>query len=196
MDQDETLRPPRPPRLGFDGEEEDYEDSLLENPFTLGEDMEARSPPVDKEKREEMMLKARERLERMRTMSPEERIVEMRRERDERVAERATHGDGAQDKRAEDLDELLGPRKSVWRSKSGDYGPPKPRTLGLENLSPEERHAKLLEHQKLMEDHRGKMDEWREKHEAYMSERRAIMDAYRDLSHQIREAVFASRPLR
>ncbi|KAJ8609543.1 hypothetical protein CTAYLR_006039 [Chrysophaeum taylorii] len=195
LDQDEVLRPPRPPRLGFhagEDEEEDFEPGGLpygmENPFSEPADEGPRAP-VDQKKREEMMRKSRERLERMRNMDPEERIAEMRRERDERVAARK---DGEVD--ARDYEPALG-GKRVWRSKSGDYGPPKPRGLGLENLSPEERHAKLLEHQKLMEDHRSKMDEWREKHEAYMSERRAIMDSYRDLSHQIREAVFASRPL-
>ena len=46
-----------------------------------------------------------------------------------------------------------------------------------------------------MEGHRAAMEAWRDKHEAHMNERRAIMDSYRDLSHQVREAVFASRPL-
>mmetsp|Transcript_18372 Transcript_18372/g.57839 ORF Transcript_18372/g.57839 Transcript_18372/m.57839 type:complete len:383 (+) Transcript_18372:210-1358(+) len=167
-------------------EEEDEEDEE-DLRFSLEEASES-ARKMDPAEREEKMRKSRERLERMRNMDPEERIAEMRRERDERVAERLER---------KDEPEALGDAMSrVWKSRSGDYGPPKPRGLGLENLTPEQRHSKLLEHQQNMEEHRGKMDAWREKHEAYMTERRAIMDAYRDLSHQIREAVFASRPLR
>ena len=40
------------------------------------------------------------------------------------------------------------------------------------------------------------MAAWRDEHQGHMAERRAIMDAYRDLSHQIREAAIAARPLR
>lgn len=203
LDQDQMLRPPRAPHFGLNPEEEDdYIGSSFESldtAFSRIKDAQkpGRTTPVDKEKREEMMRKSRERLERMRNMDPDERIAEMRRERDERLAERAQRSDAFEHEDAiKDLESLMGARKRTWRSKSGDYGPPQPRNLGLEKLSTEERHAKLLEHQKLMEEHRSKMDEWREKHEAYMSERRAIMDSYRDLSHQIREAVFASKPLR
>lgn len=166
LEQDDVLRPPRPPRLAFGDEEEEIP------PFF--DHLEA-SPKFDKAEREEMMRKSRQRLDKMRDMDHTERIAEMRRERDERLKDPQ-------------------PAK-LWRAKTGDYGPPKT-GLGLAGLSPEERHAKLQEHQKLMEDHRLQMDDWREKHDAYMSERRAIMDSYRDLSHQIREAVFANRPLR
>lgn len=167
LDKDDVLRPPRAPRLSFGDEEEEVPDFFQHIEAT---------PKMDKAEREEMMRKSRQRLDKLRDLDHTERIAEMRRERDDRL----------KDPQAAKL----------WRSQAAaDYGPPKT-GLGLAGLSPEERHAKLQEHQKLMEDHRLQMDDWREKHDAYMSERRAIMDSYRDLSHQIREAVFASRPLR
>ena len=169
IDRDAELRPPRPPRLGGeDGEEFGEGDS----PWNSGmEEMLGGDYRKENEPKEEVMKDARERLEKMREMSPEERVDEMRKAFDSRLADKVA-------KAAESPPSKL-----------------KHRSTGLEHLSPEERHAKLMEHQKNMDEHRTKMDAWREQHEDYIAERRAIMDSYRDLSQQIRESVFANRPL-
>jgi hypothetical protein len=182
---DADVKPPRPPRVeglhpgGDDDEASLAPEDLLELDMARGRGPpKDRRPPMDKAEREAMMAASRERLDRLRDMSPEERVAEMRRERDERLANRGPDELG--------LPEELAPRArdAVDRAKSK-----------LRELPPEERHAKLMEHQANMEGHRAAMEAWRDKHEAHMNERRAIMDGYRDLSHQVREAVFASRPL-
>jgi len=175
LNRDDELRPPKPPRL-MGGDKGEVNLGEGDSPWNsgmeamLGGDYRAEGEPMDPEKRAAMQEKSKERLERMIDMSKEERIEEMRKERDARIAERL--GDGNYEKKIN-----------------------KKASTGLESLSPEERHLKLAEHQKNMEDHRQAMDTWRAQHEDYTAERRAIMDAYRDLSQQIRESVFNNRPL-
>mmetsp|Transcript_163 Transcript_163/g.599 ORF Transcript_163/g.599 Transcript_163/m.599 type:complete len:256 (+) Transcript_163:288-1055(+) len=131
IDRDTELRPPKPPRLGTEEEEFGEADSPFNSAMEdfLGGEYRKEGEPIDPAKREEMMQKSKERLERMRDMTPEERIEEMVKERDARLAERvAKDGDNP-------------PEKSFKTKGVG-------RSSGLENLSPDERHEKLKEHQK------------------------------------------------
>jgi len=188
MDRDAELRPPKPPRLGG-SEDEDLGEG--DSPYNsgiealIGGEYRKEGEAIDPEKREEMMRASKERMERMRDMTPDERIEEMRKHRDKQIAEQVAEKKERTPEERDPLSSLMG---TGGRHK-------KQRTTGLENLTPDERHAKLMEHQANMEEHRAKMDTWRAQHEDYITERRAIMDAYRDLSHQIRESIFANRPL-
>lgn len=180
----ESVLPPQPPRLAFSSEDEEDEEDEPMSAFGHGSE-EFHQPKFEHHRdnpqaREDMMRKSRERLDRLKDLDPEERMAEMRREREERIG---TSSSSSEEGRREFA--------RVFRTRSPD----KKRKNLLEHLTPAERHAKLLDHQRLMEEHRSEMDEWRKQHHAHKEERRAIMNAYRDLLHQTREAILDSRPL-
>jgi len=115
-------------------------------------------------------------MEMLRNMNPEERIAEIRKERENLIRNHEN-----------DISRL--------QKKQKVKPPPRDLVDGIADLPPPERKQKLKEHHERMKEHRDKMDLWRQEHQDYLTERRAIMDDYRELAQQVREAVFANRPL-
>ena len=130
----------RPPRVeGFNDPDHELEEGFPED--LLMEEMlppkkytkdGPKKPPMDRAEREAMMQESRERLERLRDMSPEERIEEMRRDRDERMKVQAEEW-GEED--AEERQRAIERRGRA--SRLGDAAKEQ-----FMQLSPEERHAR------------------------------------------------------
>uniref|UniRef100_A0A7S3K227 Uncharacterized protein n=1 Tax=Aureoumbra lagunensis TaxID=44058 RepID=A0A7S3K227_9STRA len=167
-------KPPVPPRL--DGaQEENLEYDQDEDPGERMHHPRAGKREMD-ETRREAVKKNKERMEMLRNMNPEERIAEIRKERENLIRNHEN-----------DISRL--------QKKQKVKPPPRDLVDGIADLPPPERKQKLKEHHERMKEHRDKMDLWRQEHQDYLTERRAIMDDYRELAQQVREAVFANRPL-